>query len=127
MTNKRPDTAGLLKNAAEKKEKSLKRVEDSIREMVKNQKRINFQIVAVHSGVSKTYLYINKDIKNRIITLRNQQEGISNPKQVKRNMTENSKDIIIESLRRKVKELTKERDELREQIKHNLGKYYADL
>jgi hypothetical protein len=127
MINKKPNTSGLLKTAAEKKEKALKKVENSIKEMVKNQQRINFNTVAEHSGVSKTYLYQNKDFKSRIISLRSQQEVLYNPKQTKRNMTDNSKDIIIESLRRKLKELEKERDELKDQLKLYLGKLYDDI
>jgi predicted nuclease with TOPRIM domain len=127
MTNKEPNTSGLLKTAAEKKEKALKKVDEAIKAMIKNQSRINFQSVAERSGVSKTYLYKNKAIRSRIINLRNQQEGLSNPKHVKRNMSDNSKDILIESLRRKVKELEKERDQLNEQLKRNLGKFYDNI
>ncbi|MEC1158927.1 DUF6262 family protein [Cytobacillus horneckiae] len=127
MTNKKPNTTGLLKTAAEKKEKTLKKVDVAIKAMIKNQSRINFQSVAERSGVSKTYLYKNKAIKSRIINLRNQQEGLSNPKHIKRNMSGNSKDILIESLHRKVKELEKERDQLKEQLKHNLANFYKNI
>lgn len=59
----------------------------------------------VKSGVSKATLYNNKDIREQIETLRQQQAQVPSPKQVKREMNENNKDALIESLKRKVKKL----------------------
>jgi hypothetical protein len=127
MGNQKPNISGLLDKAIEKKEKTLKKVEQTIKHMIKTQQKINFNSVAANAQVSKTYLYKNQDIKERIQHLRSQQEGISNIKQVKRNVSDQSKDVIIASLRKRVKELEKENNELREQVKINYGNIYKQL
>lgn len=127
MGNQKPNISGLLDKAIEKKEKTLKRVEQTIKQMIKTQQKINFNSVAANAKVSKTYLYKNQDIKERIQHLRSQQEGTTNIKQVKRNVSDQSKDVIIASLRKRVKELEKENNELREQVKINYGNIYNQL
>lgn len=127
MGNQKPNISGLLDKAIEKKEKTLKKVEQTIKQMIKTQQKINFNSVAANAQVSKTYLYKNQDIKERIQHLRSQQEGTTNIKQVKRNVSDQSKDVIIASLRKRVKELEKENNELREQVKINYGNIYNQL
>lgn len=103
MGNQKPNVSGLINNAKEKKEKTLKKVEQSIKQMIKTQQKINFNSVATHSGVSKTYLYKSPNLKERIEYLRSQQEGILSIKQVKRNVSEESKDVIIAIYARELK------------------------
>lgn len=81
--------------------------------MIKTQQKINFNSVAIHAGDSKTYLFKSPNLKERVEYLRSQQEGILSIKQVKRNVSEESKDVIIASLRKRVKELEKECQESR--------------
>lgn len=127
MGNQKPNVSGLINNAKEKKEKTLKKVEQSIKQMIKTQQKINFNSVATHAGVSKTYLYKSPNLKERIEYLRSQQEGILSIKQVKRNVSEESKDVIIASLRKRVKELEKECQELKDKVKINYGKIYNNI
>ncbi|QYF83810.1 transposase [Brevibacterium sp. PAMC21349] len=127
MGNQKPDVSGLINNAKEKKEKTLKKVEQSIKQMIKTQQKINFNSVSTHAGVSKTYLYKSPNLKERIEYLRSQQEGILSIKQVKRNVSEESKDVIIASLRKRVKELEKECQELKDKVKINYGKIYNKI
>ncbi|MCF7624716.1 DUF6262 family protein [Peribacillus castrilensis] len=127
MGNQKPDVSGLINNAKEKKEKTLKKVEQSIKQMIKTQQKINFNSVSTHAGVSKTYLYKSPNLKERIEYLRSQQEGILSIKQVKRNVSEESKDVIIASLRKRVKELEKECQELKDKVKINYGKIYNNI
>ncbi|MEH7502492.1 DUF6262 family protein [Neobacillus drentensis] len=127
MGNQKPNISGLLDIAIEKKEKTLEKVEEAIKQMIKTQQKINFNSVAANASVSKTYLYKNADISKRIKHPRSQQEGISNIKQVKRNVSDESKDVIIASLRKRVKELEKENNELKEQVKIIYGNIYNHL
>ncbi|PCD04929.1 transposase [Peribacillus simplex] len=127
MGNLKPNVTGLIEKAKEKREKTLGKVEQSIKHMIKTQQKINFNSVATHAGVSKTYLYKTPNLKERIEYLRSQQEGILSIKQVKRNVSEESKDVIIESLRKRVKELEKECQELKEKVKINYGKIYNNI
>lgn len=75
----------------------------------------------------KKTLYNNKDIRERIETLRHQQSQVPTPSQVKREMNDNNKDAIIASLKRKIKRLEEENKELKEQVKINYADIYKHL
>lgn len=87
-------------------------------------KYINFNSVANESGVSKATLYNNVAIRERIESLRQQQSLAPTPKQVKREMNENNKDALFESLRRKIKKLEDENKQLRDQLKVAYAEVY---
>ena len=101
MANKNPNTEPLLRSIEDKKQKTKQKVESTIKEMIKQKEKINFNSVSAKSGVSKPFLYKYSEIRSRIETLRKQEEKLDTPKQVKRKMTEHSKDVIIESLRKR--------------------------
>ena len=71
----------------------------------------------------KKTLYDNKDIRERIETLRHQQSQVPTPSQVKREMNDNNKDAI----KRKIKRLEEENKELKEQVKINYADIYKHL
>ncbi len=50
-------------------------------------------------------LYDNKNIRERIETLRHQQSQVLTSSQIKREINDNNKDAIIASLKRKIKRL----------------------
>src|SRR5690625_7588114 len=104
----------LIKIIEKKRKKTLQKVEDTIKVMIKQKQKINFNSVAEKSGVSKSFLYKYSDIRNRIKTLRKQEEELETPKQVKREMTEQSKDEIIASLRKRNKALEKKNINMKE-------------
>jgi Family of unknown function (DUF6262) len=103
------------------------KVDKAIQRLIKAQKPINFNSVANESGITKKTLYNNKDIKERIETLRHQQSQVPTPSQVKREMNDNNKDAIIASLKRKIKRLEEENKELKEQLKVNYAEIYKQL
>ncbi|HFJ9405527.1 Transposition regulatory protein TnpC [Bacillus sp. UMTAT18] len=102
--------------------------------MIKDGQKINFNSVSEKALVSKAYLYREPLIRKRIEELRQQQEGIHDLKKIKRNTSDASKDVIIETLknkikllRQKVKTLEDENHQLKSQIKKDLGKLYENL
>ncbi|MBC2460284.1 DUF6262 family protein [Clostridium beijerinckii] len=103
------------------------KVDKAILRLIREQKHINFNSVANESGITKKTLYDNKDIRERIETLRHQQSQVPTPSQVKREMDENNKDAIIASLKRKIKRLEEENKELKEQLKVNYADIYKQL
>lgn len=113
MSNQSPITEGIIKHAKLKTEKTIQKVEETIKKMIKKQIKINFNSVSAESGVSKAFLYRNTKLRDQIETLRKQQEGLPSIKQVKRNMSDASKDVIIASLRKRVKDLENENKELK--------------
>jgi NADH dehydrogenase/NADH:ubiquinone oxidoreductase subunit G len=127
MANKNPNTGPLLKSIENKKQQAFQKVETTIKEMIKQQKKINFNSVAEKSGVSKSFLYKYGDIRNRIETLRKQEEGLETPKQVKREMTDQSKDVIIASLQKRNKALEEENKKLKEQLKVDWAEIYKQI
>jgi len=71
----------------------------------KDKAKINFNSVSMESGVTKTYLYNNQEIRDRIKTLRKQQEGLPSANQVKRNMIDASKDALVAAIKKRIREL----------------------
>lgn len=94
---------------------------------MKKQLNINFNSVAEQAKVSKGFLYKNQKLRSRIEVLRKQQEGLSSVKQVKRNISDASKDVIIVSLRERLKGLEQENKELKKKLKIQFGKIYDNL
>lgn len=127
MANKNPNTEPLLRSIEDKKQKAKQKVESTIKEMIKQNEKINFNSVSAKSGVSKPFLYKYSEIKSRIETLRKQEEKLDSPNQVKRNMTEHSKDVIIASLRKKVKHLEEENKKLKDQLKVDWAAIYNEI
>ncbi len=103
------------------------KVDKAIQRLIKAQKPINFNSVANESGITKKTLYNNKEIKERIETLRHQQSQVPIQSQIKREMNDNNKDAIIASLKRKIKRLEEENKELKEQVKINYADIYRQL
>ena len=103
------------------------KVDKAIQRLIKAQKPINFNSVANESGITKKTLYNNKDIKERIETLRYQQSQVPTPSQIKREMNDSNKDAIIASLKRKIKRLEEENKELKEKVKINYADIYKQL
>jgi hypothetical protein len=127
MANKNPNTEPLLRSIEDKKQKTKQKVESTIKEMIKQKEKINFNSVSAKSGVSKPFLYKYSEIRSRIETLRKQEEKLDSPNQVKRNMTEHSKDVVIASLRKKVKHLEEENQKLKERLKVDWAAIYNEI
>lgn len=127
MANKNPNTEPLLRSIEDKKQKAKQKVESTIKEMIKQKEKINFNSVSTKSGVSKPFLYKYSEIRSRIETLRKQEEKLVSPNQVKRNMTDHSKDVIIASLRKKVMHLEEENKILKEQLKVDWATIYKEI
>lgn len=117
-------TKGLKKYAEEKTKITLEKVNKAIRELSLNGEKINFNSVAIASGVSKTFLYNNKDIKERIEDLRQKQVSKEMNQKAKYDKTAKSKDIIIMAKDKKIKELEEENKKLKEQLEILRGKLY---
>lgn len=127
MANHNPKIDSLVKYNKDKTLKTIKKVDDAIKALTKEKENISFNSISTISGVSKSFLYTNKSIRERINFLRNQQRGLPSRKILKSNITEKSKDVIIESLRRKVEKLEKEKLELARQLNKDLSEIYNKL
>ncbi len=127
MANKDPNLDGILNHSKIKTEQSIQKVDEALKYMIKKQLNINFNSVAEQAKVSKGFLYKHQKLRSRIEVLRKQQKGLSSGKQVKRNMSDASKDVIIASLRKRLKGLEQENKQLKEKLKIQFGEIYDKI
>ena len=121
------DTKGLKEYAKHKTELTLEKVDSAIRELSLTEQKINFNSVCQLSGVSKTFLYNNEDIKKRIEELRDKQTSKIINQRAKYDKTAKSKDIIIMAKDKKIKELEEENKKIKEQLEILRGKLYEKM
>lgn len=122
------DRKAHLQQVHEKRrQKTNQRVDEAIKRLILAQEPINFNSVSKESGVSKATLYNHDSVRERIERLRTQQEQSPTPKQLKRERTEDTKDALIESLKRRIKRLEAENKKLTEQLKSFHAKMYEEI
>ncbi|QWH64082.1 transposase (plasmid) [Bacillus mycoides] len=102
---------------ASRKAVTTQKVDEAIKRLVRANQNINFNSVANEAGIAKATLYNNQKFRKRIETLRQQQTQTPTSKQIKREMSDSNKDVIIESLKRKIKKVEEENRQLRNQLK----------
>ncbi|HDR7383800.1 TPA: transposase [Bacillus cereus] len=102
---------------ASRKAATSQKIDEAIQRLVRANQNINFNSVAKEAGIAKATLYNNQGFRKRIETLRQQQSQTPTSKQIKREMTDNNKDIIIESLKRRIRKVEEENKQLRNQLK----------
>lgn len=112
---------------SERKEITKTKVDKAIQELIKNNKSINFNSVAIVAEISKTTLYNNLEFKERIISLRNQVANSALTNKKVSIVSENSKDAVIESLKRKIKKLVEENMQFKAQLKVYYGEVYKNI
>lgn len=121
------NTKGLKEYAKQRSQMALNKVDKAIRELSSTEQKINFNSVSQLSGVSKTFLYNNKEVKSRIEELRDKQVSKTINQIAKYDKTSKSKDIIIIAKDKKIKELEEENKKLKEQLEVLRGKLYEKL
>ncbi len=122
-THKR-NTDGLVGNAHRRSEETARKVDEAIKRLIADKEKVNFNSVSAESGVSKGYLYTHTDMRERIDGLRKQQEALASPKQLKREMTDASKDVVIAAKNKRIKDLEDENKMLRQELQMLRGKLY---
>jgi len=120
------NTDGLKAHAENKRKASLDKVNSAIKRLIASKGRINFNTVSTEADVSKAYLYNSPSLRQRIESLRKQQINIQ-PQQVKHNMTESSKDVLIAAKNKLIKELQNENKQLKQELAKALGEKYEAL
>lgn len=121
------NTKGLKEYAKQRSQMALEKVDKAIRELSLTEQKINFNSVSQLSGVSKTFLYKNQEIKKRIEELRDKQVSRIINQRAKYDKTSRSKDIIIMAKDKKIKELEEENKKLKEQLEVLRGKLYEKM
>lgn len=127
MANKNPDTTKIVELAQTKTSITEKKVLETIKAMLKQKKTINFNSVSYESKVSKSFLYKNTGIRNKINLLRTEQQGLNNKAHYKPNTSDKSKDVIIEALKNKILKLEKENKALKESLTIKYSEFYDGI
>lgn len=109
---------GLEAHAQQKRESALKRTEEAIAKLIQEKRPVNFKTVSEESGVSRTWLYKEPDIKARINQIKNKQSSEPRSRQ---NATTNSDyqtidKSSIDELKQKIKKLETENYALRNHL-----------
>lgn len=122
--NHERNTAGLTKSREKRARECQERVEKAIQQLIKEKGKITFNSVAERATISKAYLYTHTDVRERIDTLRKYQEGLPSPKQMKREMTDASKDVLLAAKNKRIRELEEEVKQVKDILKRRYGEDY---
>ena len=119
-------TRGLKEHAKKRTEIAKHKVDKAIRFLSLQDKKINFNAVKEESGVSKSFLYQNQEIRDRIESLRKKQIDQEMNQIARKTKTKEAKDILIKAKDKKIKDLKQENDKLKNQLKVLRGKIYEN-
>ena len=128
----KPNISGLVAYAQHKSEEAQKRVHQTIDQLLREQQTINFNTVARAANVTKSYLYANQGVRERIEALRAQQgqEHIERQRTERlhhQGRTDKAKDVLLTAKDRRIKALEAENQKLKEDLKVAYGKLYDRL
>lgn len=124
MSDHKRNTEGLKQYIKQKSELTAQKVDNAIKKLVREKQKINFNTVSVVSGISKAYLYTHSNIRERIESLRNQQQALFDVKVSKHQMTDNSKDVLLAAKNKRIKLLEDENKRLKQELQYLRGKIY---
>ncbi|CAA9396348.1 MAG: hypothetical protein AVDCRST_MAG93-9991 [uncultured Chloroflexia bacterium] len=123
MTHKR-NIEGLRQHARQRHQETVRRTEDGIQRLIRENRPVNFKAVAETAGVSTAWLYQQPRIKQRIQQLRAQRMS-ETMVDAKVRASDASKDAMITTLRQRVKQVEAENRDLRKQLEVVYGELYV--
>ena len=114
-----------LKKSWEKRScDAREKVRNTIRVMIASEMEITFSGVAKQSGVARSFLYKDPEIKQEIEKYRNETRDIAIRKAELRKRTAKSRDTVIESKDKKIKKLEEEIRQLKLELQTLRGHVY---
>ena len=115
---------GLEANWKQRAESAREKVEAAINELQVKDAKINFNSVAERSGVSKSFLYDDRTIREMIEQLRLADVDKEMNKRARYDKTSKSKNVIIEAKDRRIAKLEEENQKLRSENERLRGRLY---
>lgn len=112
---------------AQRKKATEDKANAAIDSLLMEKEPVNFRKVSERCGVSVSTLYKHEKVAERIRFLRDKERELPSSKDVKRNMSDGSKDAVIASLKRKIAALEAENQQLREANRKHLTDEWKDL
>lgn len=123
------NTSGLEAHAQQKRESAIKRTEDAIARLIQDKRPVNFKTVSEESGVSRTWLYKEPEIKAKINQIKNQRSSKSRSTNSTTNNSSHSPidTSVIDEFKKKIKKLETENYALRSHLEVVYGMADPDL
>jgi hypothetical protein len=123
------NTSGLAAHAQRKAQQTRQRVNLVIDQLLAEKRPINFNVVMKGAGVTKSYLYNQSTLRERIEALRKPQEPglgpLLPPTSREPDRSEKSKEVLLAAKEQRIKKLEEENRRLREQLKQAYSQLYA--
>ena len=116
------NTTEIVRLAKQKSQKTREKVDKAISKFSIEGKAINFNSIAKEAKVSKSWLYKEQDIRQRIESLRKRQ--ITSIIVSKSEKSSRSEGVLVKTLKTRVKELEEENKKLKNQIQKLYGELY---
>ncbi|PFB99447.1 transposase [Bacillus thuringiensis] len=117
------NTKSIVQLAKEKSKKTKEKVDRVISQLALSGEIINFNTVSKVAEVSKSWLYKQKDVRERIELLRGQQ--IKRKYVVNQHKKQRSEEVVIRTLKDRLKVLEEENKILKKQIQELYGQIYS--
>jgi len=116
---------GIVAYRRKQEEDAREKAEKAIIELQLMGKAINFNSVSKQSGVSKSFLYGDEQMKERIEQLREKTLNKEINKRAKYDKTAKSQNVIIEAKEKRIAKLEEENRKLKVEVEHLRGLLYA--
>ena len=116
---------GIVAYRIKLEEDAREKAEKAIVELRFMGKAINFNSVSKQSGVSKSFLYGDEQMKERIDQLREKTVNKEMNKRAKYNKTAKSQDVVIEAKEKRIAKLEEENRKLKVEVEHLRGLLYS--
>ncbi len=122
MANNNRNVSGLLKSAKEKNKITFLHVERTLKQMIDEQQTITFSHVAKQAQVSRSWLYKDAIIRNKIETIRQEQSKKIPSGGTLRLQHSHSQDKVVEHWKDRARRLRQENAKLHKQLEVIYGK-----
>lgn len=116
---------GIAAYRKKQEEDARKKAENAIVELRFMGKAINFNSVSKQSGVSKSFLYGDEQMKEQIEQLREKTVNKEMNKRAKYDKTAKSKGVVIEAKEKHIAKLEEENRKLKVEVEHLRGLLYS--
>ena len=116
---------GIVAYRRKQEEEAREKAEKTIVELQLMGKSINFSSVSKKSGVSKSFLYSDEQIKERIEQLREKTVTKEMNKRAKYDKTAKSQDVVIQAKEKRIAKFEEENRQLKAEVEHLRGLLYS--
>jgi uncharacterized membrane protein YkoI len=112
-------------NRKKQSDEARKKVKEAINLLCKQEKDVNFSSIHKQSGVSRSFLYEDVEMRQLIQECRSSTTDSDMNRRAKYDKTSRSKDVIIEAKNKRIAKLEEENRRLKAELEYIRGLLYA--